>query len=93
MRRIIPYLVILLVFAVPMMGVGTASGDDMPQWQSRADAEARALDLDQRAVELQHQVRAARQQGDQEGLQRAEADLKNVQAERVNAWRVLGELR
>ena len=82
-----------LLFAAVLTGASTARGDDAPAWPSRTDAEAHARELDHRVVELQHAIMAARHTGDQAGLERAEADLKKVQADRVQVLRTLGELR
>lgn len=67
--------------------------DNPPQWQTRTDIEARARELDRRVIDLQHDLLAARRNGDQAGSERAAADLKSVQAERVELLRALGHLR
>ncbi len=82
-----------LLFAAVLTWASTTRCDDAPAWRSRTDAEAHARELDQRVVELQHAIMAARHSGDQAGLERAETDLKKVQADRVEVLRALGELR
>ncbi len=85
LRRIV--LAVVLTCSLPASGAAA-------QWgASRTEAEERARELDHRVVELQHAVRAARYKGDQAELERVETDLKNVQAERVDVLRTLGDLR
>jgi hypothetical protein len=55
--------------------------------------EARSRVLDQRVIELQHDILAARRNGDQAALERAETEFKKTQAERVETLRAMGELR
>ncbi len=84
LRRVV--LAAVLAWSLPAYGAGA-------QWTSRTEAEDHARELDHRVVELQHAIRAARHKGDQAELERAEADLKSVQAERVDVLRWLGDLR
>ena len=88
MRRMIGPMVVAAVVA--LASPAYCDGD---QWQNRTEAEDHARELDHRVVELQHAIRAARYKGNQEDLERAETDLKNVQAERVDVLRALGALR
>ncbi len=93
MKQCIRNVVGALLLAAVLIWPSTARCDDAPAWQSRTDAEAHARELDRRVVELQHTIMAARHTGDQAGLERAETDLKKVQADRVEVLRALGELR
>jgi hypothetical protein len=60
--------------------------------QNPTDAAARSYELDRRAIEIQHQIMAARYNKGQEALDRAEKDLRAVQEERREALRALGKL-
>jgi TolA-binding protein len=60
--------------------------------QSRTELETQARDLDHRAVELQHEIMAVRQDGNATARERAEAELKALQAQRIDAFRTLGVL-
>ncbi len=92
MRWIIRWGLGILVCALVAAAAITARGSDSPGWQSRTELEAHARQLDHRVIELQHAIMAARQKGDAEALARAEAELKDVQAERVETLRNLGEV-
>lgn len=63
------------------------------QPQSRTELETHARDLDYRAVELQHEIMAARHDGDATAREHAEAELTAIQTERIEALRTLGVLR
>jgi C4-dicarboxylate-specific signal transduction histidine kinase len=63
---------------------------DTSQPQSRTEIEAHARELDSRAVQLQHEIMAARHDGDAAALERAEGKLKATQTERVETLRTLG---
>lgn len=72
---------------------GDAQSGDAPQWQTRTEVEEHARDLDRRLIELQHDLLAARHEADQQGMARAEAEVKKVQVDRIETLRTLGELR
>jgi hypothetical protein len=92
MRRIIRWGLGILVCAFVAGSATNARCSDPPGWQSRTELEVHARQLDHRVIELQHAIMAARYKGDQDAQARAEADLKNVQAERVETLRSLGEI-
>jgi len=60
---------------------------------SRMQLEARSRELDREVIEHQHEILAARHDGDAAALARAEAELKRTQEERVDVLRALGQLR
>jgi len=60
--------------------------------QNPTDLEARSYELDRRAVDVRRQMRAARYKNDQEALERAEKDFKEVQEQRREVLRALGKL-
>jgi hypothetical protein len=91
MQRICRALAVL-VLALCWASTVWAEGDDAPRWESRTQVEDYAASLDRRVIELQHEILAARHNRDQTGLERAQKDLKAVQAQRVEALRSLGQL-
>jgi hypothetical protein len=73
--------------SLPARAQGSASDR-----QSRAQLEEQARARDQRIIELQHERMAARHDGDQATMERAQKDLKEVQQQRVETLRALGQL-
>jgi hypothetical protein len=87
-RRVRLVLAAALLLALPAI----AQDAEAPRWETRAQLEEHAFALDRRVVVLQKEVRAARYGGDTAELQRAEAELKDVKSQRVDALRALGQL-
>jgi uncharacterized protein YlxW (UPF0749 family) len=82
----------VLAWAAVAASPNSVRGADPARWTNRTDLEEHTRQLEHRVIELQHQIMAARHNHDQDGLTRAEAQLKDVQAERVEALRSLGKL-
>ncbi len=93
MHRFIRYALAIVGAVAVTTWCRTAQAGDLSQYASRTQLEEHARELDRRVVELQHDLMAARHSGNLEDRTRAEADLKNVQAERVETLRTLGALR
>lgn len=83
-----------LLASVLALAMATSSWaqDAAPRQQSRAELEAQSRELDQHVIELQHDIMAARHEGDPEALKRAETELKSAQEKRVDTLRGLGQL-
>ena len=60
--------------------------------QNPTDLEARSYELDRRAVDVRRQIVAARHKNDQEALEGAQKDFKEVQEQRREVLRALGKL-
>ncbi len=88
--RVYRYLMIPALAA--LMATMSAGQEPTPRWQSREELEAHSRELDHRVIELQHEIIAARHEGDAEALQRAPAELKTLQGERVDTLQTLGQL-
>lgn len=85
---------VLVLIALASLGLWptAVTAEDVPRHLGPTELEARRQVLEQRVVELHHDVFAARYNHDQAALERAEAELKQTQAERVETLRALGEL-
>ncbi len=93
MQRMLRYVLGGVLLAAVAASTGHAQRNGSARYTNPTDLEAHSRELDQRVIELQHDLMAARHKGDQASVKHAETDLKETQAERVDVLRALGQLR
>jgi hypothetical protein len=78
--------------ALLVAAAAPAAWDDTAAEPSASTPQEQAAALDRRVIELQHEILAARHNGDQAAVERAQQELKSVQTQRLDALRNSGQL-